>query len=161
MKTKFLIFTLLLTILAAPCQTCYAGDTDKNTGKEAYYVDESMDGIYYEISLDVISSKNVFRNIKTKIVSKTIACKNNQNETLWSFSLTGTFEYDGNTAVCISTSHSESVFDSNWHLISASSYASSNKAYGDITMRLYTLGVPIRTDNRSLQITCDKDGNIT
>ena len=79
----------------------------------------------------------------------------------WSFTLSGTFRYDGTSATCIATSCSTSILQSGWSCSSKSSHAVGNMAVGDVTMVKKLLGITIETRTAHLTLTCDANGNIS
>lgn len=79
---------------------------------------------------------------------------------LWTVYLTAYFSYDGLDAECTASSVYYKVYDSDWSLTSMESTESENTAKGIFTMKQHKLGVPLKTVERTLTITCDKDGKL-
>lgn len=97
-----------------------------------------------------------------KTVSKTKYARyyDTNDNLLWSVYLTAEFSYDGENSSCTKVSVSADIKDSDWKLISSDCEKSGNKATGNFTVRQYKLGVPLKTIEKTLTLTCDKDGNV-
>lgn len=79
---------------------------------------------------------------------------------LWAVYLRGTFTYDGKTASCTDASVTDYMYDADWRLLSCNTKKSGSTASADFTVRQYKLGVALKTVERRLVLTCDKDGNV-
>lgn len=79
---------------------------------------------------------------------------------LWSVYLTAGFSYDGKKAECVSASVSYQTFDSDWKMLSSASAKDGATATGAFSVRQYKLGVPLKTVEKTLTLTCDEKGNV-
>ena len=80
---------------------------------------------------------------------------------LWDVHLSGEFVYNGKGSTCVKSEITYIIRDSDWKMISCSSTEDGNTAKGEFAIRQYKLGVPLKLIEKTLTITCDKDGNIT
>lgn len=86
----------------------------------------------------------------------------NSNDVLqWKVTVTGTFTYNGTTSSCTSASHAVTISDNAWYISSQNSYKSGDQAIAEVTMKKKVLGIVTSTRNVSLELTCDKDGNLS
>lgn len=114
------------------------------------------DGSYIVTTLTLPNNKAR----STKPASKTSTARNSSGTALWSYTLSATFTYDGNDSKCTSVSDSYTIYDSNWYKHSSSCGKDGNYAFGTIVMKKKTLGVVVDTVTKSLNLSCDKYGNI-
>ncbi len=148
------IFAVILLLALFPMSV------SADTQKERIYLE---DGSFFTdttcsvplFAANSILSEDTVRHTITRTYS------NASGVAQWSFTLTGTFLYDGTSATCIATSCSVSVLQSGWSCSSKSSYATGNTAVGDVTMVRKLLGITIDTRTAHLTLTCDANGNIT
>lgn len=75
---------------------------------------------------------------------------------VFTYRVTGTFKYDGNTATCTKASSELIYIHSDCQSTTYSAYASGNKAIGNIST--YYHGVHI---TKTVTLTCDKNGNLS
>lgn len=120
----------------------------------SYYTETISSIPAYMISISALSDTSA----KNSTITRTYY--NTSGVAQWSFTLSGTFLYDGTTATCITTSCSTSVLQSGWSCSSKSSHAVGNTAVGDVTMVKKLLGITIETRTAHLTLTCDPNGNI-
>lgn len=73
---------------------------------------------------------------------------------LWSYTLYGTFSYNGSSASCTDTDDDPVVYDTAWHVDSNSCYSSGNTAYGNVTMKKKIFGITVDTVTRDLTLSC-------
>lgn len=101
-------------------------------------------------------------SVKTKSTSKTKYANyyDANGNLLWSIYLQGHFSYDGEKAECTHVSVSSNIKDSDWKLLSADGTKEGATATGTFSVRQYKLGVPLKTIEKTLTLTCDKNGNI-
>lgn len=97
-----------------------------------------------------------------KSVSKTkyASYYDSQGALLWTVHLTADFIYNGKSAVCSDVSAGCTLYDSDWKLVSGERSKSGNTASAHFTVRQYKLGVPLKAIEKTVTLTCDKDGNI-
>lgn len=93
---------------------------------------------------------------KTKYGSHYDAC----GDPLWRISLTAAFNYNGFASHCVSDSlgYSYAVYDDSWKITSAEVSCSGNAAIGHFTIKKYYLGIPIKTVEKTLTLTCSSIG---
>lgn len=80
---------------------------------------------------------------------------------LWTFTLTAEFTYDGKTSVCNSTSVRYEIFDRDWKIVFTDHGKMGMTAWGKVEVQQYKLGIALKNYEKTLTITCDKNGNIT
>ena len=114
------------------------------------------DGSYCIIT---ITESNNTRS--TKISTKHYSYYNSDNVLQWKVTVSGTFTYNGTTSSCTSASHTVTISNDAWYISSQNSYKSGNQAIADVTMKKKILGIVTSTQNVSLELTCDKDGNLS
>ncbi|MBQ7116969.1 MAG: hypothetical protein IJN88_02020 [Clostridia bacterium] len=93
---------------------------------------------------------------KTKYVSYFSA----DGELLWTAVLTAEFSFNGKKSVCDSADAGCLIYDSDWKLLSKEIRKKDNSASAYFKIRQYKLGVPLKTIEKTITLTCDKDGNI-
>lgn len=153
MKKIIAIFLVVFMLLSVPTIS-YANDTDdsKPDGCIEYY----SDGSY---SVTTIESNNVAVMANSSVSKyKTITHYSSKDEKEWEITVTGTFTYTGTSATCTNSTVSYKIYDSNWKVTSAQASKSGRTATGEFTLKRYFLGVPIKTDNEILTITCSNTG---
>ena len=79
---------------------------------------------------------------------------------LWTVRLKGTFIYNYRKAVCVDSDITCEIRDGDWKLLSSSHTQEENTAKGTFSVRQYKLGVPLKLIEKTLKLTCDKDGNV-
>lgn len=93
--------------------------------------------------------------------SKTVEYQNSDRQTLWTFTVSGTFSINGSSVSCTKASHTISIKATGWKAISESSYASGSSANASVRMGYYSLGILMQYIDKSLTLTCDSNGNLT
>lgn len=141
---------MLMLIVMCPTNA-FAGETATDK-----YVEYFEDGSYIVTELET-SGISTFA-ASTKNYSKSASYYNSDNEKEWTITLSGTFSYTGSSATCTKATKSYSIYNDNWKVTSSSASKSGNKATGNFTVKRYLAGIPIRTVNKSLTITCSKTG---
>lgn len=145
--TFALLFTQCLSVSAAS-----VSDLETTVARE--YLDDGS-GNYYEI---VITKTNgMLRTTQSYYATKTF--KNSSGTALWYVKVSGTFNYNGSSCTCTSASSSAGSYNDNWKIISHSASRSGNSATAYATAKRYTLGVPVETENTSITLHCDANGN--
>ena len=134
--------------------------------KAAEQLDNQLGGIVvftFEDGSYLVEKPSVVlqRTSTTVTASKTYNCINEDGVTEWSAKLTGTFTYNGSTSYCTASSCTTTVYSGNWHeAVNNASYAG-NAAFASVTMELKFLFIVIKTQNVSLTLTCDANGNLS
>ena len=122
-------------------------------------VEQYSDGSY---GITIIKAEFTPFAVKgTTTKTKSYQHYNSDNTLAWKASITATFSYNGTTASCTSVSKSTSVYDSAWKCTSSSCSKSGATATGNFTFKRYVLLVPVQTVNKTLTLTCDKNGNVS
>lgn len=91
---------------------------------------------------------------KQKTASKTYKIKNTSGTVIATYTLTGTFQYDGSFSSCIDAYCSASVSDS-YYFSSKSAWKAENTAAGS-----FTLSSPLQTLSETLTLECNSNGTI-
>lgn len=124
------------------------------------YIEETFDdGSYIEI---VIDEGNM--NARTSITKKkTATYKGSDGTALWSVTVTGTFNYNGTTSSCTSSSVSTANYSSTWKLSNKKASKSGATASASVTAKQYHSNgaTVLKTINKTVKLTCDKNGNLS
>ena len=164
---KKFILSLLFALIVIPTFTYSVNANElsnpSNNVTIVSIVENELDnGFSEEIIIKEYSIEDSSRSIsKSKSGSKTVNVKDANNNTLWSLTVYGNFLYDGYTSSCTSSSISTSVNNSNWKITNAYASKTSNSALGYATGKQYTLGVVINTIEKSISLTCNKNGTLS
>lgn len=99
---------------------------------------------------------------QTKTVSKTkyAGYYDAKGNLLWSVYLTAEFSYNVEKAECTEASVSYNIIDSDRKLISSDCSKNNATATGTFLIRQYKLGVPLKSIEKILTLTCDTSGNV-
>ena len=117
-------------------------------------------GCYCIITIEETST-NSRAALYQKSGNKTYSYYDGADALLWTFTVNGEFAVNqGISAKCIGTSYTYSIKKGSWSLSSATTYGSSNKAYGNATFIKSTLGTSY-TKTCSVTLTCDAYGNLS
>ena len=83
---------------------------------------------------------------------------NSNNEIQWEVCVKGTFTYTGSSATCTKSTVSYKIYNDHWKVTSAVASKSGRTATGEFTLKRYFLGVPTKTVNETLTLTCSNTG---
>ena len=160
MKKVFSLVLCMLFLLSAFQGFGASAENEVLVSREIIY---NSDGSYIEI---VITEKvnNIMPRAETytKSGTKSISGKKANGDTAYTFSLHGTFTVRaGVSATCTNASYSTSNIASGWSLDSASTGKSANKAIGNATFKYKVLLVTTKTENISVTLSCDGNGNLS
>lgn len=180
-KVVSLILCFLLCMFSLAPIT-FAANEEKDFFEDGSYltvgfgVDEADDDYEEETESESISFIariiQIFRKIiafllgkdivEAQTVSKTKYAKyyDKNGNLLWAVYLSAEFSYNGEKANCTKVSVSHSIKDSDWKLLISDSEKFGNTATGSFTVQQYKLGVKLKTVERTLSLTCDKNGNV-
>ena len=128
------------------------------------YVEKKEGNTYVEYYDDGSYTVTVFEESKISTItstiskSKTATYYNSQDEKQWSVTLTGTFSYTGSSAACTNSKTSYQVFDSSWKVTSSAASKSGRTAKGEFTVKQYLVGIAVKTEKRTLTISCSNSG---
>ena len=153
MKRILAIFLAVIMILTFPTIS-YASDFSDNETNS--YIEYYSDGSYSITTIET-STIRVLAN-STVAKNKTFTYYSSKNEKEWEITVTGTFNYTGSSATCTNSTVSYKIYDTHWKVVSAQASKSGRVATGEFTLKRYTLGVPIKTVNETLTITCSNTG---
>ena len=93
---------------------------------------------------------------------KSYTAKNSVGDTLFSFTIHGTFSINsGVSATCTKSSYTYSISSSAWQLKSASASRSSNKAIGDAEFIKKILLIKVDTLNPHVVLSCSNNGSLS
>lgn len=162
MLKKFLTFTLLCTIIFSTLFTNVYASSNNATLVEIEYLD---DGYYIEtyiedsgFDIDIQPMNSIITssvNFITK--TKTGYFKNASNENVWSFSITGSFRYDGTTATCTYRMHNAESYNKDWTITSCTSTKLGNSA----TATAVASYLKTYSYTRMISISCSPTGVIS
>lgn len=150
--SALLILTLLLT--AAPMTAFAAEAPVQQITTDIYYIDD----LAIEVVLTTYGISIQTRAVQNTSASKVVTARNSAGKTVATFTLHGTFEYDGKSATCTSASYSTSISDSTWSFIFKQASKSANKAKGSYTLSCSANG---QTVSDQVTITCSPTGKIS
>lgn len=145
--SSFLIAVLLMALLGSYSSAL----TDVDAMKEYY-----KDGSY-----GIVSIQKDYARSNTVTETKTYKYYDSNHNLSWKASITASFTFNGVTASCTSVSKSTTIYNTAWKCTASSCSKSGATATGNFTFKHYVLGVPVKTINKTLTLTCDKNGNIT
>lgn len=117
------------------------------------------DGSYIELC--AVEETTATRATNTKSGQKSAIYRNSNDVEQWRATLSATFTYNGSSATCTSASITSSVSNGNWKFTEKTTAKSGNKATGDITVKHYVLGIPTKTVEQTITITCSASGALS
>lgn len=150
-KTLSLVLVLVLA-LSSFCINATANTDDENT---VYF----EDGSYIVIS--EITETTIARASNTKGGTKSYTYYNSDGDALWKATLDAQFTYTGSSATCTSSKITYTIYDSSWKITEATATKSGNKATGNVTAKKYFLGIPTKTVEETITITCSANGTLS
>ena len=153
MKKILAVFLSVIILLTLP-MISYASDFKDN--KAESYVEYYSDGSYSVTTIET-SSITVLAN-STVSKSKNTAHYNSDNEMQWVITVKGTFTYTGSSATCTNSTVSYKIYDDHWKVTSAQASKNGRTAKGEFTLKRYVLGIPAKTVNETLTLTCSNTG---
>lgn len=108
------------------------------------------------------SSTSTYATSYMRAGTKKYAIRNSSGDIMFELILQGAFQVNqGVSAVCISASHDYEIYDSNWRYINGLSHANANKAYANATFKEVIDSIPVFTQEVSVVLTCDENGNLS
>lgn len=161
MKQKMIItFLLSFIVLTASTENVYAMEKPAQEVLVQKTQLENGDSLVITMNIDTTKS-GLLRTTYERTASKTVSYKNSSGATAWTFTVNGTFTYNGSTSNCTKATDSYNVSISGWSCSSASSNTGGNKAIGTVKMNYYSIGVLLQTITETVTISCDANGNIS
>lgn len=154
MKRILKIIILSLIVCMIPFHNVKA--LENNTS----YIEEIFDdGSYIEITIDE-GNTNTRSSITKK---KTATYKGSSGIVYWSVTVQGTFNYNGKTSTCTSSSVSTANYSSVWKLSNKKASRSGAIASASVTAKQYHSNgtTVLQTINKTVKLTCDKNGNLS
>lgn len=150
---KIIAVLLAVVMMLGVCPISALASENVTTETDVEYFE---DGSYMvtEMTTSTIST------FAAKTVSKTKSAHyydSNDNKE-WTVSLSATFSYTGSSATCTGATTSHTIYNDAWKVTSAVPSKSGNKATGTFTVKKYVLGIPVKTVNKTLTITCSNTG---
>ncbi|MGF6376973.1 hypothetical protein M2140_002052 [Clostridiales Family XIII bacterium PM5-7] len=156
MKRK-MIFVLMMSLLFAVMTTPAFAGTSEALGKtQSIIVQTYDDGSYAIIETVEVPHRAMFAAAATKSASRTYTYYNSKNVAAWTFTLKGTFTYDGSTAKATAASNSYNIHVSGWKCSARSSSTSGAIAKANGTFKYANL-----IKNTSLGLKCSPSGVIS
>lgn len=156
---KRIISILVVFAICLLCGANIFAYEDINDSVLSSNPDESI--IYYEDgSYCVITITKSMTRVATS-GTKTANYYSEDGNLICTLSVTGVFEYDGLKSSCTSASHQLTMHNSNWSVASQGSYKTDYRAIANATLNYRFLGVVVNTQTISVQLACDKYGNLS
>ena len=156
-RTMILMMTTLLLLGGSLLPVSAAGLENKNIlWERTVYEDEEITIV--EELIEVQSGVELFSAKKTKSAQKNYYAKDSNDNVVATYTLKGTFSYDGSTATCTSASCESSASSIWWYFSSASARKSGASAKGSFTVKNRLSG---QTITRNTTLTCSKNGTIS
>lgn len=164
-RTLTLFFSLCLIFSSAIIAD--AKSPDDFTADYVEYINEdlyaevkvsvALPGKHIRFSIDnsLYNSAVTKNSTKQRTATKTYKVKNTFGSVVATYTLTGTFQYNGSSSSCIAASCSTSVSDSFYYFSSKSAKKSGNTATGS-----FTLSSSLQTVSKTLTLTCTSNGMI-
>lgn len=108
---------------------------------------------------ETVSDIATLATTHTKSAQKKYSYYNAKDVLCWTYTLHGTFKYDGTTLVsCTDSSHEIAIYNNSWSYKGGSHWESGNTAYGKAT---YHIKLSTASKTVSLKISCSKTGVIS
>ncbi len=154
MKKIISMFTIAVLLFAFPLNV-FANDNVSTIQIRDGYVEYFEDGSYNLVQ--ITDSESISRATGVK-KDKTVAHYNSDNEIEWYVTITGTFNYNGSTASCTNAVTSYKIYNDRWKVTASSASRSGATARGDFTLKRYLMGIPTKTVDKTVTLTCSKTG---
>ena len=121
--------------------------------------------IYFEdgsyVTISEVKETTISRASNTKNAQRTATHTDSDGNVLWKATLKATFTYTGSSATCTYSSITYTVSDSSWKITEATATKSGNKATGNVTAKMYILGIPFKTVEKAITLTCSANGTLS
>ncbi len=140
----------------------YEGDEDDNLSVDGEPEDSDF-GISRLLKVVMEFLKKIIsllKNQKTVTETKYVSYFSSDGKLLWTALLTAEFTYNGKSSVCDSVKTRCMIYDTDWNVMSKEGSKSGNTATAYFKIRQNKLGVPLKVIEKTVTLTCDKDGNI-
>lgn len=105
-------------------------------------------------------TENTMSTFATKTVSKSKSADyyESNNSRSWTITVSATFNYTGNSSTCTKATTSHRIYDDAWKVTSELPSRKENIASGAFAVKKYVIGIPVKTVNKTLTITCSNTG---
>lgn len=155
MIKKTIVLIMMFILLCIPTTHVMALE---NSTQYSYIEQVFDDGSYIEITID-----DPIVNTRASVTkSKTATYKGSDGTALWSVTVKGTFSYNGSSSSCTSSSVSTKNYSTKWKLSNAKASKSGSTAFASVIAKLYNNGGSLLgTINKTVKLTCDKNGNLS
>ena len=157
------ILSVTLTVILLLMTTTVFAVSAENEAVVSREIIYNPDGSYTEIIITEKASNIMPRaEVYSRSGSKAYNHRDSNGNILWTFTLHGTFDVKaGVSATCKKVSYSTSNIASGWSLDSASTGKSANKAIGNATFKYKVLLITTKTEDISVTLSCDGNGNLS
>lgn len=149
---KLISLLSVVLMIAVLCPNTAFADEKIVTDRYVEYLD---DGCYIVTELTESTITTFAEQTTSKSKSSHYYDGSNKE---WTVTLSATFSYTGSSATCKSATTSSKIYNDKWKVTSAVPSKSGNKATGTFTVKKYVLGIPVKTVNKTLTITCSNTG---
>lgn len=167
MKQLLCLVIVICIVILLPIPVFGSAADMQTTGTEdfeiIYQTIEWLDDDTYQVitlAQNTTPSYSPFRATSSTSGSKTCTAYNSSHEKLYEFSVIGSFTYTGSSSSCTSAAISEVIYLSSWSVESKSSSKSGNSAIGNWTFIRKMLFIIVETQEPSLTLSCDKNGDL-
>ena len=160
MKRLVAVFLTLIIFAGAFACPVYAENSETALQTNEIIISQSVeyfdDGSY---AVTTISQPEIALAASgTKVGYKSVDYFNSDDVKQWTATIHSKFTYTGTAATAYSQYTSYTIYNSAWKLKAESSSASGSKATGNFTFKYYLLGVPVKTQDVSVTISCSPTG---
>lgn len=164
---RILTLFFSLSLLFSSAINTEAKSPDTSSTAEVEYIGEDLASdvevfvtlpnktISFSVNDPLYHSSGTNTSTKQKTTSKTYEIKNTSGTVIATYTLTGTFQYNGSSSSCIEAHCSTSVSDSYFYFNSKSARKVGNTASGS-----FTLSSPLQTLSETLTLECNSNGTI-
>lgn len=152
-RTTTTLIILILIFVSAFSLPVYAGVDDQILGTE---VQQFEDGSYVITETVLHNSKVSLFASKNKTASTSYSYYNSNKEKDWSFTVTGTFSYNGTTAKATDVSSRATIYNKKWTISSHNDSKSGAKVTST-----YTFKIQSKAKSATVGLKCSADGKIS
>lgn len=128
------------------------------TDTEIIYQDDDIIVTCTLVVQKPVSTIGLYSTKQTRYSTKYTTVTSTKGKTLATYTLTGTFTYDGNSSTCTNAVCSTSVQNAKWYFTSQKASKSGKKALGSFTLKNASTN---KAKSGQLTITCSKTGVIS
>lgn len=154
-----MIVILLMSILSVSTLAAGSSSVEPSTNLETVEnIEYFEDGSYLITTIETVDGISLMSTSSTITASKSYHYYNSKDVEQWTATTIGTFSYNGSSATCTNSRTSYTVYNSNWKVKEATATKSGNKAIGKFTVKYYFLGIPTKTIEYTLTLSCSATG---